>query len=56
MSNLEDDEREAIMNFMVEFYKEAVSKMEEELGRNLTVQEFEDLRDAVLKRFLGSGE
>ena len=53
MSEFEEDERESIANFVVEFYKEAVIAMEEDLGRPLTVKEFEDLRDSVLLKFFG---
>lgn len=49
-------EAEAMSKFAVDFFKEAVEVKKQELGRDLTVEELTELRDAVLLKFFGKEE
>lgn len=56
MKEFNAEEATAMTKFAVDFFKEAVEVKKQELGRDLTVEELTELRDAVLLKFFGSTE
>lgn len=56
MKEFSSQEAEAMSKFAVDFFKEAVEVKKQELGRDLTVEELTELRDAVLLKFFGKEE
>jgi len=54
MSSINPEESKAISKFVSDFYLEAVEAQEKELGRKLTIEELQELRDQVLYQFFGS--
>lgn len=56
MKEFNAEEAEAMTKFAVDFFKEAAEVKKQELGRDLTVEELTELRDAVLLKFFGKEE